>query len=206
MQRGWFVTLVLLMTLVVLVSPAFAEDKTGSTTKADPSPPHIFTPVRIDLLIWTLVVFLTLFFLLKKTAWGPILEGLHKREEAIRGAVEEAKLARKETEEVRAKFQKEMDEAFAKIPHMMDEARRDAARLAEEMKAKSAADIQADRDRLRREIEMAKDQALQEIWNQTANLVAQTSAKVIPRQLSEEDHRRLVEMAMDSLRRPNGTN
>lgn len=195
MQRGWFVTLVLLIALAVLGSacgPAFA--------KKDPSPPHIFTPVRIDLLIWTLVVFLTLFFLLKKTAWGPILEGLHKREEAIRGAVEEAKLARKETDEVRAKFQKEMNEAFAKIPHMMDEARRDAARMAEEMKTKAAADIQADRARLRREIEMAKDQAIQEIYHFEVNLAVMISEKVIRRHISEDDHRRLVDETLDELR------
>jgi F-type H+-transporting ATPase subunit b len=199
MRRAWLVLVLFAVVLAVLglvSGPAFAAPE----GKKDDSPPHIFTPVRIDLLIWTLVVFLGLFFILKKAAWGPILEGLHKREDSIRSAVEEAKLARAETERVRAQFQKEMDEAFAKIPAMMDEARRDAAHMAEEMRVKAAADIQADRQRLRREIEVAKDQALQEIWNQTARLATDISAKAIRRNISEDDHRRLVDETLSELR------
>jgi F-type H+-transporting ATPase subunit b len=215
MRRCWSILVGLVVALAVLglaSRPAFAakdappaEKEGGKGGHGDgelkgDSPPHIFTPVRIDLAVWTLVVFLALFFILKKVAWGPILEGLHKREEAIRGAVEEAKLARAETERVRAQFQKEMDEAFAKIPAMMDEARRDAARMAEEMRAKAAADIQADRQRLRREIEVARDQALQEIWGQAAQLATLISTKAIQRHISEEDHRRLVDEALAELR------
>src|SRR5947209_4815132 len=58
----------------------------------------------LDLGIWTLVVFLLLLFILTKYAWGPMLEALRQREETIRGAVEEAKLARAETDRVRAEF------------------------------------------------------------------------------------------------------
>jgi F-type H+-transporting ATPase subunit b len=211
MRRGWSILLISLIALTVVGSssgPVFAGKDEPQAEKGDPSdkghkddsPPHIFTPVRIDLAIWTLVVFLSLFFILKKAAWGPIMEGLHKREDAIRSAVEEAKLARAETERVRAQFQKEMDEAFAKIPQMMDEARRDAARMAEEMKTKAAADIQAERQRARREVEVAKDQALHEILNQMAQLATMISAKAIRRNISEEDHRRLVDETLTELR------
>src|SRR5260370_4063487 len=61
-----------------------------------PSDPPIFTPRRLDLALWTLVVFLLLFFVLSKYAWGPMLEGLKKREENIRSALEDAQRAREE--------------------------------------------------------------------------------------------------------------
>ncbi|HXG13272.1 MAG TPA: F0F1 ATP synthase subunit B [Gemmataceae bacterium] len=206
MQHGWM-TIVVVLIAVVLTGPAagltpagpVSAEKEEGHAKGE-TKPHIFTPVRIDLFIWTLLVFLLLLFILKRFAWGPILEGLHKREEAIRSAIEEAKEARKETERVRAQFQREMEEAFAKIPAMMDEARRDAQRLAEEMRAKAAAEIQADRQRLRREIELARDQALQEIWNRAVELATLISAKAIRRNISEEDHRRLVDEALAELR------
>src|SRR4051794_31338243 len=51
---------------------------------------------RVDTGIWAAVVFLILLLILRKTAWGPMLEGLKKREESIRGAVEEAKILREE--------------------------------------------------------------------------------------------------------------
>ena len=47
----------------------------------------IFTPVRLDLAVWTLVVFLLLLFVLTKYAWNPMLEGLKKREGQIRAAI-----------------------------------------------------------------------------------------------------------------------
>lgn len=146
--------------------------------------------------IWTLTVFILLLIVLRKFAWGPILEGLGKREEHIRLAVEEAKLARQETEKVREEFKAEMARAYAEIPKIMEEARKDAANLREEMKSKAASDIQGDRDRLRREIETARDQALQEIWSQAANIATLISAKAIGRSLTEEDHRRLNEEAL----------
>src|SRR5205807_135020 len=69
---------------------------------------NIFEP-RVDLGIWTIVVFLGLFFILKKYAWGPMIEGLQKREERIKGALEEAKKARDDALRIQAELQKERD-------------------------------------------------------------------------------------------------
>jgi len=153
-----------------------------------------------DLGLWTLVVFGLLFFFLKKLAWKPILEGLHKREESIVSAVEEAKRARDETERVRAEFQRELAKAHEQIPEIIGKARRDAERLGEELRAKALAENQAERERLHREIAMARDQALQELWNQAAQLATLISAKAIQRTITTEDHRRLVDEALAELR------
>ncbi len=168
---------------------AFAADK-----KSD-----IFN-VRFDLGLWSIVVFLGLYFLLRKFAWGPILEGLQKREAAIRSAVEEAKLARDETQRARVEFKRQLDEAHAEIPKLLERARQDAQKLGEEMRTRAAAEIQADRQRLRREIDTARDQALQEIWNQAAQLATLISAKAISRSLTPDDHRRLVDEALDEMK------
>jgi F-type H+-transporting ATPase subunit b len=161
-------------------------------------PPKI-VDISWDLGLWTIVVFVLLYLILKKAAWGPILEGLQTREESIRRAVEEAKHARAETERVTAEFKVKMAEAYAEIPKLMDQARKDAQRLVEEMRAKAQADIQAERQRLRREIEVALEQALQQIYTQAAQLATLISAKAIQKSLSEEDHRRLVDQAMQEL-------
>jgi F-type H+-transporting ATPase subunit b len=152
--------------------------------------------LQYDLGIWTIVVFVGLFLLLRAIAWGPMLEGLRKREAAIRNSAEEAVRTREEMEQLRAKFKAEMDEAYAKIPALMDEARKSAQQIAEEMRAKAAADIQAERQRLRHEMDVARDQALQELWTQAAQLATLISAKAISKSLSEEDHRRLLDEAI----------
>ncbi len=170
--------------------PAFAVDA------APGAKPVGIMDFFADTAIWTVVVFLGLFFILRKAAWGPILEGLHKREEAIHHAVAEAKELRAENARAQAFLKGELDKAHAEIPAMMEEARKDAAALKEEMRSEANAEIQKERARLMRELDTAKDQALQEIWTSAANLATLISTKAVGRALSVDDHRRLVDEAL----------
>lgn len=152
--------------------------------------------LRVDLGLWTVVVFVLLYFILRKVAWGPMLEGLHKREEGILGALAEAEKARAEAKSLRAHFESEMAKVGDKVRELMDEARRDAQHMQDEMMAKGKAEIKVEQDRRLKEIELAKDQALKELWEQTAQLATLVSAKTIRRDLGVEDHRRLVDEAL----------
>lgn len=153
-----------------------------------------------DLAVWTVVIFLALMVILRKLAWGPMLEGLRKREQSISDAVEEAKKARADTERISSEFKSKMDQAYAEIPKLMEDARREAEALKEDVRAQTAKEVQTERQRLRREIDTARDQALQELWNQAAQLATLISAKAIGRSLTEEDHHRLLDEAISELR------
>jgi F-type H+-transporting ATPase subunit b len=189
---------------------AWAVDPAGPEERHAPEAGHsahgdhkaeqvdIFTKA-LDLGIWTVVVFLVLLFVLGKYAWKPMLEGLRKREENIHNALEEAKRARDEAQTAREQFQRELDRAHQTVREILDEARRDAQHTKEEIVAQARGEIQTERDRLRREIETARDQALQELWNQTAQLATLVSAKAIRRELSPEDHGRLIDEALAEL-------
>lgn len=155
---------------------------------------------RFDLGIWTIVVFVLLFLVLRKYAWGPMLEGLQKREQNIHNAIAEAHQTREEAHKLRDQFQAEIARAHEKVRDILDEARREAQQVKDDMLAKARAEIQGERDRLRREIDTARDQAIQELWNQTAQLAALVSTKAIRRQLTTDDHRRLVDEALTELR------
>lgn len=195
MVRKWQTGMVLVAAVIgclALPSLAGAADEPGSK-------PNILSP-RFDLTIWTIVVFGLLLLVLKKYAWGPMLEGLQKREHSIQGALDEAQRARDEAHRLRTQFQGEMDQASEKVRQMMEEARRDAQRTTDEMVAKARGEIQTERDRLRREIDRARDQALQELWAQTARLASLVSSKALRRQVTIEDHRRLVDEAIADLR------
>ncbi len=145
------------------------------------------------------MIFLAILFILQKYAWGPILEGLQKREETIKNSVEEAKKARSDTERITAEFKVKMDQAYAEIPKIMEQARRDADAFKEDMRTQTAKEIQGERQRLRDEIETARDQALQDLWNQAAQLATLISAKAIGRSLTEDDHRRLLNESISEL-------
>jgi len=156
--------------------------------------------LRIDLGLWTVVVFLLLYMILKKTAWAPMLDALKKREDTIAGSLESARKMAEDAEKKRQEWQVKFDNAAQEIRAMMEEARRDGQKLKDEMTNTARTEIQTERDRLRREIEMAKDQALQDIWGQTAQLATLVSAKTIKRELNSDDHRRLVDEALAEMR------
>src|ERR1051325_10342148 len=147
----------LLVALWCSAEPIFAADENAMDFRADTA-------------IWSIFVFVGLLLILRGKAWGPILEGLKKREETIRSSLEEAKRTRDEMAAMQAKFHKELAEAHQQIPKLMEEARKDAEQMTADMRAKAAADIQAERGRLRRELEIAKDQAIKELWEQAAQL------------------------------------
>src|SRR5207247_11064787 len=131
----WFVVFFLCCT-----SAGFAADDGHGAGPLD---------IRFDTAFWTILVFVAMLLILRKKAWGPILEGLQKREETIRSSLEEAKRTRAEMEKLRADFQKELADAHQQIPALMEEARRDAESMSNEMRSKAAADIQSERQRLR---------------------------------------------------------
>jgi F-type H+-transporting ATPase subunit b len=176
----------------------FLKEGKIDSLKAE-KPPKILD-ISYDLGLWTIVVFGLLLFVLRKLAWTPWLEATQRREQSIQQALLEAQRAREESQRLRDQLQKEMDQSAEKVTKIMDEARADAQRATEEMLGKTRAEIQKERERLHREIGMARDQALHEIWNQTAQLATLVSAKAIRRQLSLEDHRRLVDDAIAELR------
>jgi F-type H+-transporting ATPase subunit b len=177
----------------------FWDGAAGRAFGAEGGQKSIFD-VRFDLGLWSLVVFLALLLILKKYAWGPILEGLQRREENIRSALAEAHRAQEDARRIRADLQGQLDRAGDRVREIMDGARRDAQHVADDLVAKARGEIQAERDRLRREIDMARDQALQDLWNQSARLATMISTKAIRRHLSEDDHRRLVDDALAELR------
>jgi F-type H+-transporting ATPase subunit b len=172
-----------------------AEGHGGAKGKAD------FIDIkRYDLGIYTLVVFGTLFYILRRYAWGPFLGGLAKREERILHHQDEAKKARDEAQAALAELQSRHAKANDEIRALLDEARRDAQTTREKILADARTEAQGERERVRREIEAARDQALQDIWQQSVQLATMVSAKTIRRNLSNDDHARFLDEALVELK------
>jgi F-type H+-transporting ATPase subunit b len=153
----------------------------------------------LDLSIWTIVVFLVLLFVLSKYAWKPMLQGLEQREHSIQSAMEEAKKAKEEAQALRTQLAEDAAKAQDKVREVIDQARRDAEKVSADLLAKAKTEIQGERDRFRRDVDTARDQAVKEIWGQAAQLATLISSKAIRRQLTPDDHRRLVDEAIAEL-------
>ncbi|HJZ93696.1 MAG TPA: F0F1 ATP synthase subunit B [Gemmataceae bacterium] len=199
---GWLVGVMLALTLSAppVMAEAASKDEHGANEGGKIDVADKFGLKRYDLGIYTLIVFGILLFVLGRYAWGPMMAGLDKREATLRRFHEEAEGARKEAQLALAEVQARLAKTHEEVRLMLDEARRDAQVVKDQMKASAASEIQADRDRVRREIETAKDQALKEIYEQSVQLAALVSTKAIQRELTPADHARLLDDALADLR------
>jgi F-type H+-transporting ATPase subunit b len=160
--------------------------------------PNILEP-QLPLAFWTLIVFLVLLAVLWKFAWGPLSKALHDREHANEQALADTDRARAEAERLLAEHRRQMEQAQQQVQAMLDDARRTATASADEIRRAAQAEAEATKGRALAEIGVARDQALTELWSQTANLAVTVAGKVLHRELTPDDHRRLIEQATADL-------
>ena len=189
-----------LATILVLLAWGAASAAAAQGSHTPNAEPNIFEP-RLDLTIWTIVVFVLLLLVLRRFAWQPVLEGLRGRESRVRGALDEAQKVREAAHDLRDQIQAELAGIHDKLRAVMDDARGDAQDARDRMVAEGKADIQAERDRARRDLATAREQAVQELWGEAARLATLVSARVLGRSLDDTGHRALVDEAVSQLGR-----
>jgi F-type H+-transporting ATPase subunit b len=158
---------------------------------------------RSDLAIFTLLVFVILFFGLKKLAWPKITAALDAREAGIRKAIEDAEGARRRAEELVKEHQGRMEAIGEEVKEIMAEARRDAERTKADIMAAANAEAETARQRAINEINRAKDQALDELFSTMATQVTMATEHVLGRGLTHEDRNRLIDETVSQFARRN---
>jgi F-type H+-transporting ATPase subunit b len=161
--------------------------------------PLAFQPA---LAFWTVLVFLGLFFLLRKFAWGPLSQALHQREEHLEHCLLQTETARNESEQLLAEHRRLLAQADDRIKALFDKAHKDAQASGDEIIKQAQAEAETSRDRARRDIATARDQALAEIWSQTANVAVSVAGRVLSKKLDQKEHKRLIDLAIKELPAP----
>lgn len=149
-----------------------------------------------DLALWTLIVFLVLLVVLRKFAWGPLTSALDAREEGIRKCIEDAENARLEGQRMLEDHRKKLDAVQDEVRAILEEARREAQHTSQQIQRDAQEEARSIRDRSRREIEQARDQALKEIYDHATQLVTGAASRVIGKELTQDDHQRIIEEAL----------
>ena len=149
-----------------------------------------------SLATYTVIVFLGLFGLLYKFAWGPISEGLDKRESGIRQSIADAENAREQAASMLADHEAKLAGVQEEVKEILAEARRDAEHTKNEIMAAAQSEAEATRDRALGDIERARDQALKDLFDQVSTQVAAATEHVLGRSLDAADQQRLIAEAL----------
>lgn len=149
--------------------------------------------------IWTLVVFGTVLVVLGKYAWGPLLDALQKREQFIHDALAEAKKDREDAEAQLKGYTAKLDEARAEATTIVEEGRRDAEAVRARIEAEAREDSEKALDRAKREIDLAKQTAIKDLYASSANLAADMASRILRKELSAAERDKLVARSLDDL-------
>jgi F-type H+-transporting ATPase subunit b len=184
--------------LLALAIPALAAAAEESAEK-----PSLFAG-DLGNSAWTLVIFAIVLIVLGKFAWGPILKTLQSRETFIREALESAKRDREAAEARLKEYEQKLAASRAEATAIVDEGRRDAEVVKRRIEAAAKEEADKTIERAKREIQIATDTATKELYTLSAKLATQLAAQVIGRELSPQDHQRLISQAIDGINGASG--
>lgn len=191
LQRIWWGACPLLLS----AGAAMAEEAGGHEAGGN--------PVEVDLwqAAYTIAVFVVLLTVLWRFAFPKVIEGMKRREDFIRHSLDEARKSRQQAEASLKEYTARLDHARAEASAIVEEAHRDAEAVRKriEEEARTASDAMI--DRAKREIGLARDHALESLFSQSVELATSVAAAALRRQMSPEEHQRLVIEALGDLQR-----
>jgi F-type H+-transporting ATPase subunit b len=155
--------------------------------------------VNFGLFFWTWLVFLTLYFLLKKWAWPAILSVTEQREQTIRKHLEEAEQAHAKAQALLAEQQKLLGDSRTQAQAILAEAKSasDRERAVAVRKTKEEQDQLL--ARARREIAAEGEKARQELRREAVDLSLAAASKLIGERLTAEADKKIVMEYLASL-------
>ncbi|MBM7571287.1 F-type H+-transporting ATPase subunit b [Aquibacillus albus] len=148
--------------------------------------------LRVGDMLFALVSFAILLFLLRKYAWGPLLNKMEERENHIASEIDIAEKNRTEAEKASREAAEQLKQTRQEAQSIIEEAKKagqnqerdilESARQAAERIKKSAQE----------EIEQEKEKAIKALQDQVASLSVQIASKVIEKEINAQDQEKLI--------------
>jgi F-type H+-transporting ATPase subunit b len=201
---------------VLAARPCAAQVKAESEVKAaaadehgEHAPPAADTqdgaggpnPLAVDpdLAIWTAIVFLVLLFVLSKFAWPQISAALLEREKNIEAQIAAAAAKHEDAKRLLAEHEAKLAAAAGEVRALLEEARRDAEHTKNRIVAEARQAGEEEKARALREIERAKDGAIQELATASANVAIDLAKRVVRENITADQHTAVVREALSRL-------
>ncbi|HET9376544.1 MAG TPA: F0F1 ATP synthase subunit B [Chthoniobacterales bacterium] len=145
------------------------------------------------------VLFVIVYFVLRKYAFGPIVTMLEERRRRIEEGQINAERIKKQLAEAQAKYEEILAQANAESQRLLEEVRQSSERLAENKRQQAVAEAEQVMIKARESIEQERERTMVELKRDFGRLVVETTAKVTTKALTPEDQQRINEEALREL-------
>jgi len=156
----------------------------------------LVTP-ELGLMLWTLLAFGVSMFLLRKLAYPRIQSALEKRARAVAESIDAAERTRTEADQILNEYRERLREAREQADDIVVRARRAAEKVQEQTKIEAKESREEMMEQTRRDIEQETRRSIDRIRKEVAELTVLATEKVARKTLDDDDHRRLIEEALE---------
>ena len=163
------------------------------------SKPNPLVQLDPGLFIWTIITFLLVLFLLSKFAWKPLLKVLQEREDEIKSSLKDAEVAKAELEKVNLESEKILNNARAEARKIQAESKSVSEKQRDEIIHKAKEEAKKIVVNAESQIKMEKDLAIKQIQEKVINLTFSISEKVIKKNLTSDDNKKIIKDSLKSL-------
>jgi F-type H+-transporting ATPase subunit b len=155
--------------------------------------------ISLGVMIWTVIAFGITMWLLSKVAFPRIAEALDRRRKAIDESIDHAERTRREADELLDEYRARLREAREQADEIVVRARKAADRVNDDAKEKATQLREELLAGARRDIEAETRRSLEQIRREVADLTVLATEKVTRKSLTDDDHRRLIEDALQEV-------
>ncbi len=149
--------------------------------------------------IATVITFGIVVLILGKLVWPHVLKALKDRENFIRESLESAKRDREEAEKRLKEYEAQIAGARQEATAIVEEGRRDAEVLRRKMNDDAKKEADAIMVRAKREIGIARDTAVMDLYSVSGKLAADLAGKILQKELDASAHDRLIQESIDQI-------
>ena len=158
-----------------------------------------FTDLNPATIIWAWVSFGVTFFILSKVAWPMLARKMEERELRIAEGLKKAEEAEARARELAAKQEQIFEEARIQAQKFLAESRAMAENVKNEVLSAAQQEIAELRERAKKEIALEQAKAAEDLKRATVELTLEASARLLKRELRDEDHLRLAREVVEEV-------
>lgn len=150
-------------------------------------------------LITTVIGFLILLWIMKKFAWGPILDLLDQRRDKIEADYKAAERELGSAEELKADFETKLSEIKVIERERVQEAVKKGETLADGIVTKARAEVDDSKAKGMQDLEIESRKAQKQLRDDVVTLAIGAAEKLIGERLDDDKHRQLIQQYIDEL-------
>jgi len=155
------------------------------------------------LTLWTIATFLVLLTVLKLKAWKPLMDALEARAQQIEESLSKAEKVTAEAEQQAEKNEEILQSARKEAQDIVAQAREAGDKLKQKLEADGKNQYDNMLNKAQEQIDAEKQKALSEIKNTVVEIALQASEKVIKRNLTDADNKKMIEETVDEFKQAN---